>query len=115
MDEPAIGYPLLAPECGVERDRIALEGKVVFQREVDLIDVAGGDVVLDRIEGAAIVLARPGQLEVGDFRPPGGAMRVEPGTRPASSSGRGFENRPIQNRGMLRLAGSSARSLGSRQ
>ena len=81
MDQRAIGDPLLAPQRGIERDRIALEGKVIFQREVDLIDVAGGDVVLDLIEGAAILLARPGQPEVGDFRAPGGAVRVEPGTR----------------------------------
>ena len=81
MDQRAIGDPLLAPQRGIERDRIALESEVIFQCEVDLIDVTGGDVVLDLIEGAAILLARPGQLEVGDFRAPGGAVRVEPGTR----------------------------------
>ena len=51
MDQRAIGHALLAPERRIERDRIALEGEVIFQREIDLIDVAGGDVVLDLGEG----------------------------------------------------------------
>ena len=67
VDQRAIGHALLAPERGIERDRIALEGEAIFQGEIDLIDVAGGDVVLHRGEGAIIVLARPGQSEVGDL------------------------------------------------
>ena len=94
VDQRAIGDPLLAPERGVERDRIALEGEVVFQREVDLIDVAGGDVVLDRGEGAAILLARPGQLEVGDLRALGGAVRVEPGARARIVERAGLREQP---------------------
>ena len=45
-DQRAVRNALHAPKRGVERDRIALEGEAIFQREVDLIDVAGGDVVL---------------------------------------------------------------------
>ncbi len=81
MDQRTIGYALLAPERRIERHRIALESEVIFQREIDLIDVTGGDVVLDLIEGASILLARPGEPEVGDLGASRGAMRLEPGAR----------------------------------
>ena len=81
MDQRAVGHALLAPERGIERDRIALEGEAVFHGEVDLIDVAGGDVVRDLGEGAVIALARPGELEVGDLGALGGAVRLKPGAR----------------------------------
>ncbi len=80
-DQRAMRHALLAPQRGVERDRIALEGEAVFQREVDLIDVARGDIVLHSVEGVAVALARPGEPQVGDLRPLGGAVRLEPGTR----------------------------------
>ena len=77
VDQRAIGHALLAPERGIERDRIALEGEAIFHGEIDLIDVAGGDVVLDLGEGAIIALARPGQREVGDLGALGGAVRSQ--------------------------------------
>ena len=52
---------------------------MIFEREIDLIDVARGDVVLHGGEGAVIVLARPGELEAGDLGAPGRAMVLEPG------------------------------------
>jgi hypothetical protein len=80
-DQRAIGDALLAPERGVKRDRIAGKGEEIFEREVDLIDVARGDVVLDACEGAGIVLARPGQPQVGERRASASAVGVQPGAR----------------------------------
>src|SRR3990170_3656105 len=80
MDERAVGHALLAPQRGIERDRVALEGEVIFQREVDLIDVASGDVVLNGAEGAVILLARPGELEVGDLGAFARTVFIEPRT-----------------------------------
>src|SRR3990172_5884644 len=97
-DERAVGDALLAPERGIERDRVALEGEVIFQREVDLIDVAGGDIVLNGAEGTVIVFARPGELEAGDLGPFGPAVFIEPGTgaRIVERTGRPEEPDPEQ-------------------
>ena len=112
VDQRAIGHALLAPERGIERDRIALEGEAIFHREVDLIDVAGGDVILDRSEGAVILLARPGQLEAGDLGALGGAVRIEPSARGLDRrADEAARNKPIQNSGTRRSAGSRSFEL----
>jgi hypothetical protein len=98
-----VGHALLAPERRIERDRIAFEGEVIFEREVDLIDVAGGDVVLDRVEGLGILLARPGEMQVRDLATLGSAVRFKPG------AGAGIVERP------RRPAGSRPSSFVSRQ
>ena len=88
VDEGAVGHALLAPERRIKRDRIAGKVEAIFQREIDLIDVARGDVVLHPGEGIVIVLARPGQLEAGDRGLSLGAPRLEPG------AGAGIVERP---------------------
>src|SRR6188472_805427 len=77
MNERAVSHALLAPERSVKRYRIAFEGEQIFQREVDLIDVTGSDVVLDLVECTTVLLARPRQPEVGNLGALGG-MRLEP-------------------------------------
>ena len=93
MDQRAVGHALLAPERRVKRDRIAGEGEVVLQGEIDLIDVAGGDIVLHRGEGSVIVLPGPRELEVGDRGRSGGAMGVEPGAGAADHRAAGARGR----------------------
>src|SRR6188508_747782 len=78
MDKRAVSHALLAPERSVKSYRIAFEGEQIFQREVDLIDVTGSDVVLDLVECTTVLLARPRQPEVGNLGALGGAMRLEP-------------------------------------
>ena len=60
FDQCAIGNQLPAPQGRIERDRVALEVEQIFLREVDLVDVARRDVVLNGSEGAAVFLAAPG-------------------------------------------------------
>src|SRR4029079_3493982 len=49
MGERAGSHALSHAERGVKRYRIAFEGEQIFQREVDLIDLTGSDVVLDLV------------------------------------------------------------------
>ena len=80
-DQRAILHALLAAERRIQRDRIARKGEAIFEREVDLIDVAGGDVVLHLGEGVGVLIARPGKLQIRDGRALEGAVGVEPAPR----------------------------------
>src|SRR6476619_7045367 len=104
MDERAVSHALLAPERSVKRYRIAFEGEQIFQREVDLIDVTGSDVVLDLVECVAVLLARPRQPEVGNLGAIGGAMRLEPaaGARVIERLGRAKQPDPEQRNATVR-------------
>src|SRR4029079_3485619 len=104
MDERAVSHALLAPERSVKRYRIAFEGEQIFQREVDLIDVTGSDVVLDLVECVAVLLARPRQPKVGNLGAIGGAMRVEPaaGVRVIERLGRAKQPDPEQRNATVR-------------
>src|SRR5262249_1581311 len=81
VNERTVRHALLAPERSVKREGIVLEGEQIFQCEIDLIHVAGGDVILDPVERLPILIARPGQPQVGNLSALGGAMRVKPGAR----------------------------------
>ena len=81
-DERAIRHALLAPERRIERDRIAVEGEAIFQREIDLIDVARGDVVLHLGEGVDHSRSRVQESSRSEiFERSAAPLRLKPGAR----------------------------------
>ena len=70
-----------ARERCIEREWIAGEGEAGLKGEVDLIGVAGGDVVLNLGKGARVLLARPGKLQVRDGRALERAIGIKPAPR----------------------------------
>src|SRR5262249_20344784 len=55
------------------------ESEVIFQRQIDLIDIAGGNVIVHPGKGAVVLIARPGKREIGDRGLWLRAMGGEPG------------------------------------
>ena len=114
-DQRAILHALLAPERRIERDRIAREGEAIFQREVDLIDVARGDVVLHLGEGVVVAprasrkAARPEMVERSSR-----AVGLEPGPGLGIVERTGARKSPIQKSGTLPIAGQQALAASAR-
>ena len=114
-DQRAILHALLAAERRIERDRIAGEGEAIFEREVDLIDVAGGDVVLHLGEGVRVLIARPGKLQIRDGRALQRAIGVEPAPRLGIGEADGLAEEPDPEERLPPIPGNRLCSFGSRQ
>jgi len=59
IDEAAVEYPLLQAQIAVERQRRSLQVELGLERQVQLIDVAGTDLVLNFLEPFQIGVAVP--------------------------------------------------------
>src|SRR5262249_54059449 len=62
-------HRLPLPEDAVEPERITVQHAVERKRQVDLIDIAGGNVVAHLFEAGRIAPERPRGIKPGDQRP----------------------------------------------